>query len=411
MKKRPVLTLVADDEDGGLLRPPQLTVKSIDDDDLSDEEEDGLEASCDIGETTFRKGPIHINRTGVTFVSDAKDSEKATDDSVKSDKTWPVRRPLTPPRRRQITLDELESCGLVGRGCSGHVLKAQHKVHRNEWYAIKVVNNVYDKSKRDQMLTEIRTLYNVESPYLVECFGAYFKDHQLSLVLEFCAVGSLDGLIQRHAPIRESMLACMTYQMLQGLLHLKASHHFHRDIKPQNILVQSNGLVKLTDFGIARELGNSQDMAQTFIGTFKYMSPERVQNEPYDYKSDIWSIGLVLIECATKVFPFRNARSYIDSIIECNDLELPADTADLSFSDDFRAFIKACLRKNPKQRASAEQLMESPWLERHRALDGSRCARRLAQWLSRGDVAEAKDEEYEDDFEVEEEIETYTDEK
>lgn len=171
----------------------------------------------------------------------------------------------------------------MGRGCSGQVFRARHR-ESGELFVIKVVNNVYDKAKRDQMLTEIRTLYSVESPFLVDFFGAYFKDHALSLVLEFCEAGSLDRLIAvSKTGLPEPVVAHVAFQVLSGLAHLKQTHHFHRDVKPQNILVQARGQIKLTDFGIARELGNSLDMANTFIGTFKYMSPERVQNQPYEY--------------------------------------------------------------------------------------------------------------------------------
>lgn len=174
-------------------------------------------------------------------------------------------------------------CGLVGRGCSGQVFRARHRAS-GELFVIKVVNNVYDKAKRDQMLTEIRTLYSVESPFLVDFYGAYFEDHTLSLVLEFCALGSLDRLIlaSEGRGMPEPVVAQVAFQVLSGLAHLKRTHHFHRDVKPQNILVQARGEIKLTDFGIARELGNSLDMANTFVGTFKYMSPERVQNQPYE---------------------------------------------------------------------------------------------------------------------------------
>jgi serine/threonine protein kinase len=92
-------------------------------------------------------------------------------------------------------------CGLLGRGCSGHVMKAKHK-STEKFYAVKVVNNVYDKSKRNQMLTEIRTLYHVESPWLVDFYGAYFKDHALSIVLEYCEVGSLDTIIHKVSSLQ-----------------------------------------------------------------------------------------------------------------------------------------------------------------------------------------------------------------
>lgn len=301
MKKRPVLTLLAVEDE---LRAPskartdlRLGKKSLgeDDDDSSpsdnDEEIDELENSCDIGETTLRKGLIHINQTGVTFASGSKSqaqhhhhSRNTGDDDIieeESDELCHQQNPNT--RRKLISLDELETLGLLGRGCSGHVVRARH-LRTDTLYAVKLVNNVYDKSKRDQMLTEIRTLYSVESPYLVDFYGAYFKDHALSIVLEYCEAGSLDKLIaKQRVQIPERVIAAMAFQMLMGLFHLKQTHHFHRDVKPQNILAKANGKIKLTDFGIARELGNSQDMAQTFVGTFKYMSPERVQNQPYEY--------------------------------------------------------------------------------------------------------------------------------
>ncbi|KAJ0409227.1 hypothetical protein P43SY_006724 [Pythium insidiosum] len=396
------------------IRPPPLRLEHKNDTDCGDSDGDGLEtdrdaleASCDIGETSLKKGPIRINRLGVTFVEDdamaeaeakanaacdLEDSGSRPSSRTSSRSSSPVRPPLPLSSRPVVSLDDLETCGLLGRGCSGHVVKARHR-DTQQLFAVKVVNNVYDKAKRDQMLTEIRTLYSVESPFLVDFYGAYFQDHQLSLVLEFCDVGSLDAVIQRRAPMPERIVAAMASQMLHGLLHLKQTHHFHRDIKPQNILVRADGKVKLTDFGLARELGHSQDMAQTFVGTFKYMSPERVQNEPYNYKSDIWSIGLVLIECATKMFPFRNARSYIDvvqSIIECTEPELPADTATLSFTDEFRDFISDCLKKEPKKRGSVDKLLSAPWLQRHQATDGARCARRIADWLQGREECEAK---------------------
>lgn len=430
MKKRPVLTVVADDDvDGeGLLRPPQLTIKAVgrrrvhdvkgtsddeDEDGGLGEDPDALENSCDIGETSLKKGPLHINRMGVTFLpidetSDTSDVARPKSSGSRPGSSSFKSLSASPPRCRhtkQIPLDELQTCGLIGRGCSGHVMKAKHTT-TEQLYALKLVNNVYDKSKRDQMLTEIRTLYSVDSAYLVGFYGAYFSDHQLSLVLEFCAAGSLDKVISQRAPIPEHIVACMAFQMLHGLRDLKKTNHFHRDIKPQNILLQTDGRVKLTDFGIARELGHSQDMAQTFVGTFKYMSPERVQNDPYDYKSDIWSMGLVLIELATKMFPFRNARSYIDvvqSIIECTEPSLPMNTPELKFSTALREFIGHCVRKDPKQRGSVDELLASAWLQHHRATDGERCASRVMRWFNGHD--DDPDAKSRDDEEEEEEIE------
>ncbi|DBA05082.1 TPA: hypothetical protein N0F65_000770 [Lagenidium giganteum] len=371
--------------------PARLERKGSDSDSSNsgsgDDEDEPLETSCDIGETTLRKGPIAISRSGVRLAP-RKHSGSGANEVEEEDTHYAN---ALARGRETIPLDALETSTMIGRGASGHVLKARH-LRTGELYAIKVVNNVHDKAKRDQMLTEIRTLYSVESPFLVDFYGAYFKDHALSIVLEYCAHGSLDQFIRSRSQLPERIVAAIAFQVLQGLLHLKKTHHFHRDIKPQNILMQDNGTVKLTDFGIARELGDSHDMAQTFIGTFKYMSPERVQNQPYDYKSDIWSLGLVLIECATKWFPYASARSYIDvvqSIIESPEPAIP-DYLASEFSPEMHEFVASCMHKDPKERGSVEELLVSPWLRLHRATSGDACIRICQQWLMERPLSESK---------------------
>lgn len=113
-----------------------------------------------------------------------------------------------------------------------------------------------------------------------------------AVILEFMNLGGLDNVLRRASGrcIPEKTLAAMAYQMLFGLGYLAYERRVHRDIKPQNILVNTKGQVKLTDFGISRELSTAV-LAKTFIGSFKYMSPERIMHQPYDYASDIWSLG------------------------------------------------------------------------------------------------------------------------
>ncbi|ETO61795.1 STE/STE7 protein kinase [Phytophthora nicotianae P1976] len=404
MKTRPVLSVVASDHDL----------------DYKHDYEDKFEASCDIGETTLYKAGLRINSSGVTFADD-KAGHKEEDDEVDE---------CVVESRKLVALDKLVTISMIGRGSSGQVFKARH-CESNALYAVKVVTNVFDKPRRDQLLTEIRTLYGIESEHLVGFYGAYFQDHALSIVLEFCALGSLDQLLAKLPKdddvVPERVIAAIAMQILTGLAHLQLVRHVHRDIKPQNILVQQDGAVKLTDFGLARELSSSTSMAQTFVGTFKYMAPERVQNEPYDYKSDIWSLGLVLIECATQTFPYANARSYIDvvqSIVESPEPSLPEDDANgKPFTPEFHDFIGRCLKKEPSERASVEELLNSPWLQLHSATSTERSIRRCATWLQQlhlvneeaseakelcheeQDAKELKAKQHDDEEEIEEAIE------
>ncbi|KAG3108897.1 hypothetical protein PI124_g11864 [Phytophthora idaei] len=385
MKTRPALTVLASDRD--------LDYKH-----RGDDYDDKFEASCDIGETTLYKAGLRINSSGVTFADDKPGHKEDTDEVDEH----------VVESRKLVALDKLETVSMIGRGSSGQVFKARH-CESNVLYAVKVVTNVFDKPRRDQLLTEIRTLYGIESEHLVGFYGAYFQDHALSIVLEFCALGSLDQLLAKlprgDDAVPERIVAAIAMQILTGLAHLKRVRHVHRDIKPQNILVQQDGAVKLTDFGLARELSSSTSMAQTFVGTFKYMAPERVQNEPYDYKSDIWSLGLVLIECATQTFPYANARSYIDvvqSIVESPEPSLPeVDANGEPFTPEFHDFIGRCLKKEPSKRASVEELLDSPWLQLHNATSTERSVRRCATWLQQlhlvdEDASEAKESRHED---------------
>jgi serine/threonine protein kinase len=117
----------------------------------------------------------------------------------------------------------------------------------------------------------------------------------------------------------------------------------------------------VTDFGVAAELQSTFAMCGTFVGTFKYMSPERIRNQPYSYQSDIWSFGLVLFECATGRYPYDECSNCIDmaqTILDCEIPSLPRQY----FSEEFDEFINLCLKKNPKHRPPAEVLLTAPWI-------------------------------------------------
>ena len=145
--------------------------------------------------------------------------------------------------------------------------------------------------------------------------------------------GSLDGVLKRapNGKIPEKVLAAITFQCLWGLAYLKHEHRLHRDIKPQNVLLNKRGSVKLTDFGISKELENSIGKAMTIVGTFKYMSPERILGRDYSYGGDIWSLGLMIIECATGKYPFAEANSMIEMAQTVTEADPPGLTPQRGF--------------------------------------------------------------------------------
>lgn len=113
------------------------------------------------------------------------------------------------------------------------------------------------------------------------------------MVMEYMDGGTLQQFVSRGQALSESSLAAVAHSVLRGLAEMHAKHQIHRDIKPSNILVDRHGRVKISDFGIVRELTGASSLATTFTGTLTYMSPERITERDYSYPSDLWSLGLV----------------------------------------------------------------------------------------------------------------------
>lgn len=128
--------------------------------------------------------------------------------------------------------------------------------------------------------------------------------------------GSLENIIKIYnlakvkAYIDEQVLAKIALQILCGLSYLHSNNQLHRDVKPANVLFNTKGQVKLTDFGISKQIDQDKDFTKTSVGTRSYMSPERIKGGEYDYKSDIWGFGLIMYQLATGDSLFKNLSEF-----------------------------------------------------------------------------------------------------
>lgn len=183
------------------------------------------------------------------------------------------------------------------------------------------------------------------------------------------ACRSLDSISKNFGPIRVDVLGKIAEAVLGGLTYLYSAHRImHRDIKPSNILANSKGQIKLCDFGVSSELENS--VADTFVGTGTYMAPERIQGSPYTVKSDVWSVGLTLMELAIGRFPFaidndgsgdedeepagpQGILDLLQQIVLEPSPKLPKSDAFPQILDDM---IEKCLMKVPEQRPTPQEL-------------------------------------------------------
>ncbi|ODQ54643.1 Pkinase-domain-containing protein [Saitoella complicata NRRL Y-17804] len=203
--------------------------------------------------------------------------------------------------------EDIEVQRELGAGNGGTVSRVLHKPTRTIM-ARKIIHIEAKPATRKQILRELQIMYDCSSPHIVSFYGAILTGPQsadVAIFMEHMDAGSLDR-ISKLSPLPPRILRAVTRSVMEGLGYLYNVHRIiHRDIKPSNVLVNRRGEVKLCDFGVSGELINS--IADTFVGTSTYMSPERIQGAQYSVKSDVWSFGITLIELAAGSFPFPSS--------------------------------------------------------------------------------------------------------
>ncbi|KAJ1796308.1 MAP kinase kinase Wis1 [Coemansia sp. RSA 2399] len=264
----------------------------------------------------------------------------------------------------KISMAQMQVLGVLGRGQYGVVHKVFHRPTKVTM-ALKEIRLELNQRGLQQIIMELDVLHKARSPYIVDFYGAFFIESCVYYCMEYMDFGSLDRLYPAGIP--DEVLGKITLSVVRGLKFLKSELNIiHRDVKPTNILVNRKGEVKLCDFGVSGEL--NQSLANTHVGCQSYMAPERIIGtgtgpEGYSIQSDVWSLGLTIIETAIGRFPYDNAGfsnvfDQINAIVNGAAPSLPADR----YSPDACHFVAGCLDKDSANRPSYKQLLDHPWL-------------------------------------------------
>ncbi|KAG6941068.1 serine/threonine kinase 10, partial [Chelydra serpentina] len=304
--------------------------------------------------------------------------------------------------RRDLDPNEVwEIVGELGDGAFGKVYKAKNK-ETGALAAAKVIETKSDEELEDYMV-EIEILATCDHQYIVKLLGAFYHDSKLWIMIEFCPGGAVDAvMLELDRGLTEPQIQVICRQMLEALVYLHSKKIIHRDLKAGNVLLTQDGDIKLADFGVSAKNIKTLQRRDSFIGTPYWMAPEVVMCEtmkdtPYDYKADIWSLGITLIEMA-QIEPPHHELNPMRVLLKIAKSDPPTLNSPSKWSPEFKDFLKTALDKNPETRPSAAQLLEHSFVNK---VTSNRALREL--------VAEAKAEvmeEIEDNREEGEEDES-----
>ena len=296
----------------------------------------------------------------------------------------------------------------LGEGAGGAVTKCSLR-GGNTLFALKIITTNPDPDVKKQIMRELNfnKALGDKCDYICRYYGAFISHttSTISIAMEFCEGGSLDSVYREVKRLGgrtgEKVLGKVGEAVLRGLTYLHEHRIIHRDIKPSNILFRKDGRATLCDFGVSGETGTGGD-ANTFIGTSYYMAPERITGQSYTITSDVWSLGVTLLEVAQHRFPFPadqegSTRREEESHPQLGPLDLltyivnsptpklrDEPAAGVKWSEDFKSFIEfwyvvaifLCinvylaniyatysLEKEGSKRASPWRMLEHPWMQ------------------------------------------------
>ncbi|XP_027503571.1 STE20-like serine/threonine-protein kinase isoform X2 [Corapipo altera] len=268
--------------------------------------------------------------------------------------------------KRDLNPEEFwEIIGELGDGAFGKVFKAQNK-ETKVLAAAKVIDTKSEEELEDYMV-EIDILASCDHPNIVKLLDAFYYENNLWILIEFCAGGAVDAvMLELERPLTEPQIKVVCRQTLEALNYLHENKIIHRDLKAGNILFTLDGDIKLADFGVSAKNTRTIQRRDSFIGTPYWMAPEVVMCEtskdrPYDYKADIWSLGITLIEMA-QIEPPHHELNPMRVLLKIAKSDPPMLAQPSKWSSDFKDFLKKCLEKNVDARWSATQLLQHPFV-------------------------------------------------
>uniref|UniRef100_A0A8D3C719 non-specific serine/threonine protein kinase n=1 Tax=Scophthalmus maximus TaxID=52904 RepID=A0A8D3C719_SCOMX len=258
-------------------------------------------------------------------------------------------------------MDKYEKEKKIGEGSFGKAILVKSKEDGHQYVIKEIGISGMPSKERQESRKEVAVLAKMSHPNIVQYKESFEEGGCLYIVMDYCEGGDLFRKInsQKGVLFKEEQILDWFVQICLALKHVHDRKILHRDIKSQNIFLTKDGTVQLGDFGIARVLNSTVELARTCIGTPYYLSPEICENKPYNNKSDIWALGCVLYEMCTLKHAFEagNMKNLVVKIIRGS-----YPPVSVHYSQELRFLLALLFKRNPRERPSVNGILDKPFL-------------------------------------------------
>ena len=261
----------------------------------------------------------------------------------------------------------------LGSGSFGTVYLIQSNKTNIQYVCKNIDLTQFNKEEEKSALNEVSVLKKCKHPNIIlfkEAFITRIPNRRLHLITEYAENGDLykilKGQIQKKQYFEESLIISWLIQACLALKYIHNLHVIHRDIKPQNIFLTKNGIIKIGDFGISKILNQNHRNAKTHIGTPLYMAPEVIESKKYDYKADIWSLGITFFELMSFKEPYKgnNEYSLYLNIVRGNKNKSINDII-YDYSEELYNIVNKMISNNPSQRPDIDEILNVPIINKY----------------------------------------------
>ncbi|CAI2385436.1 unnamed protein product [Moneuplotes crassus] len=258
-------------------------------------------------------------------------------------------------------LAKYEFISYIGGGACGEVNLVKHKDSGSKYACKTICLEKLDQSGRESALLEVHFLKVLIGPTLIKSYQSYINKDKIHIIMEYAEGGNLSDRIT-SAKLKKmwfdtSSILDWISQIILGVQLMHSKNIIHRDLKSQNLFLTKDGVIKIGDFGISKELDTIKRLVETGCGTPYFMSPEVVRGEPYGEKADVWAIGVILYEMTFLCKPFDGVtfKEVFDKI-----RDEPISLSIRPIDTDIEMLLLTLLNKDPSKRPDINEIAEIP---------------------------------------------------